>query len=112
MFYGRGAGKFPTASAVVADVIDSVRHINANKAYIEWKKAAPDYMLPAEDSENRYFAITNAPKDQTESLFGEIITAYGENGEYAFITDVMKEKKFSEKAAMLGIDKFIRILEA
>lgn len=112
MFYGRGAGKFPTASAVVADVIDSVRHINANKAYIEWKNAEPDYMLPAEESENRYFAITDAPKDQTESLFGEIVTADGENGEYAFITGIMKEKKFSEKAAMLGIEKFIRILEA
>ncbi len=32
MFYGRGAGKLPTASAVVADVIDCVRHLDSKKA--------------------------------------------------------------------------------
>lgn len=31
MFYGRGAGKLPTASAVVADVIDCAKHKNARK---------------------------------------------------------------------------------
>ncbi|MDD6735812.1 MAG: homoserine dehydrogenase [Clostridiales bacterium] len=112
MFYGRGAGKFPTASAVVADVIESVRHINANKAYLEWKEAAPDYMLPASESENRYFAITDTPKDQIESLFGDILTADGENGEYAFVTGVMKERDFTEKAAVTGLTKFIRVLES
>lgn len=111
MFYGRGAGKFPTASAVVADVIESVRHINANKAYLEWKDAQPDYMISADETENRYFAITDAPKDQVESLFGDIESCDGENGEYAFITGMIKEKKFIEKAAMVGIDKFIRVLE-
>lgn len=39
MFYGRGAGKLPTASAVVADVIDAVKHFHARK-YIDWAEAA------------------------------------------------------------------------
>lgn len=112
MFYGRGAGKFPTASAVVADIIESVRHINANKAYLEWKEAKPGYMLPLEESECRYFAVTNVPKEQIEGLFGNITVIDGENGEYAFITETMKEKKFAEKAEMIGIARFIRVLEA
>ena len=36
MFYGSGAGKLPTASAVVADVVDMVKHKNTN-IYIDWK---------------------------------------------------------------------------
>lgn len=33
MFYGQGAGKMPTASAVVADVMDAVRSNNGSKIY-------------------------------------------------------------------------------
>ena len=35
VFYGKGAGKLPTASAVVADVIDCVKHFKARK-YLFW----------------------------------------------------------------------------
>ncbi len=44
VFYGRGAGKLPTASAVVADVIDEVKHLNARK-YLFWGAGDPDYVL-------------------------------------------------------------------
>lgn len=44
VFYGRGAGKLPTASAVVADVIDEVKHLNARK-YLFWGPGDPDYVL-------------------------------------------------------------------
>ena len=30
MFYGSGAGKLPTASAVVSDVVDAAKHIGTN----------------------------------------------------------------------------------
>ncbi len=46
VFYGRGAGKLPTASAVVADVIDEVKHFKARK-YLYWEQGAPDYVLSA-----------------------------------------------------------------
>ena len=51
MFYGQGAGKFATASAMVADVIESVRHINAKKAYIEWNVPEKSSILPVCQSE-------------------------------------------------------------
>ena len=43
MFYGKGAGKLPTASAVVADVIDCVKHRKARK-YLYWNDGNPDYI--------------------------------------------------------------------
>ena len=43
LFYGKGAGKMPTASAVVADVIDCVKHLEARK-YLGWNDGSPDYV--------------------------------------------------------------------
>jgi len=45
MFYGRGAGAMPTASAVVADVIDAVKHFHAHK-YLSWEKSTGDPVPP------------------------------------------------------------------
>ena len=45
VFYGKGAGKLPTASAVVADVIDCVKHF-AKRKYLYWEDAKPDYVEP------------------------------------------------------------------
>ncbi|MCL2085148.1 MAG: hypothetical protein FWH06_07840, partial [Oscillospiraceae bacterium] len=42
---GRGAGKLPTASAVVADVIDAVKHIKSRK-YFEWLPPRSGYVAP------------------------------------------------------------------
>lgn len=113
MFYGRGAGKFPTASAVVADVIESVRHINANKAYIEWKPAEKDYMLPIGESENMYFVRTAASDEEIKGIFGDVKIVGGiKDGERAFITDKMPEKAFNQKIKAIENLGFIRVLEA
>jgi len=53
MFYGRGAGKLPTASAVIADIIDIVRHNEVGKNL--WIRREFDNTVPFEDSETRYF---------------------------------------------------------
>lgn len=113
MFYGRGAGKFPTASAVVADVIESVRHINANKAYLEWKPAEENYMLPIDESESMYFVRSSNTIEQIESMFCEVSFApCSESGEVGFITGLMKEKDFKEKIKPISVNGFIRVLEA
>ena len=49
VFYGKGAGKLPTASAVVADIIDCVKHFKARK-YLYWDDAQEGYVSPYEDS--------------------------------------------------------------
>ena len=48
VFYGRGAGKLPTASAVVADVIDAVKHLSARK-FLYWEPAQKDQVCPADE---------------------------------------------------------------
>ncbi len=54
VFYGKGAGKLPTASAVVADVIDCVKHMKARK-YLFWEDAKPDYIEPFESITSDFF---------------------------------------------------------
>ncbi|MBQ6907837.1 MAG: homoserine dehydrogenase [Clostridia bacterium] len=111
MFYGQGAGKFATASAMVADVIESVRHINAKKAYIEWKMPEKDNILPISESENRYFVRTKADKGSINRIFGNI--AVNEiNGECVFITDIIKENEFESKVNRLDPISKIRVLDA
>ncbi|MBR4723834.1 MAG: homoserine dehydrogenase [Clostridia bacterium] len=111
MFYGQGAGKFATASAMVADVIESVRHINAKKAYIDWQVTEKSSILPVSESENRYFVRTKEQKDRIEDIFGKI-SVFGINAENVFVTDVMKEKDFEAKAKALGVISKIRVLDA
>lgn len=112
MFYGRGAGKFPTASAVVADVIESVRHINAKKAYLEWKEQDEGYMLDIADSTSKFFVRTDKSEDAVTSVFGSVDFADGEaGGERAFITGAMTEREFAEKLKQISEDTFIRVLE-
>ncbi len=107
MFYGKGAGKFPTASAVVADVIDSVRHIDAKKAYIEWKPQDEDYMLDILDSTSKYFVRCDNKKEEVCGVFGDVTFEEG-----AFITESMTEREFKEKLQALSVKSTIRVLEA
>ena len=63
MFYGSGAGKLPTASAVVADVVDEAKHLHENMPN-EWNDqplplADPDQVsgtVPCTCADNRSFA--------------------------------------------------------
>ncbi|MCL1951881.1 MAG: homoserine dehydrogenase [Oscillospiraceae bacterium] len=54
VFYGRGAGQFPTASAVVADIIDCARHIGRRR-FFEWEDGAPGYVAPAEEDVAKFY---------------------------------------------------------
>lgn len=96
MFYGRGAGKLPTASAVVADVIEEARHkrINIMSFWSQEKLELSDIG----EAKFKYFVRTtdNGSQDLTDSLFGETkkVEVEGLKGEYAFVTSIMKEKDF------------------
>ena len=61
VFYGRGAGKLPTASAVVADVIDCVKHLKARK-YLSWVDSDNSSVIPAGESVAAMYvrAVTDA----------------------------------------------------
>ncbi|MCL1820863.1 MAG: homoserine dehydrogenase [Oscillospiraceae bacterium] len=54
MFYGRGAGKLPTASAVVADIIDAVKHKNERK-YFDWSPAKSGWLIPPDELKSQWY---------------------------------------------------------
>lgn len=108
MFYGSGAGKLPTASAVVADVVELVKHKHVN-IFIEWakeKKVLADYA----QCENRFFVRTKADRNAVSEIFGGVdYVDAGIEGELGFMTSLMKEADFNDKAAKLGILGRIRL---
>lgn len=101
MFYGAGAGKLPTASAVVSDVIDAAIHKGENVA-VTWESEKLS-IAPMEEMENAFFVrVAEADRSKIAELFGDVtMIDAGIAGECGFITPVMKEKVFAEKAEKL-----------
>jgi len=87
MFYGRGAGKLPTASAVVADVIDVARHLKLPKQ-LEWKQGGPDAAQDAGALESRWYVRAACEEEKLLSAFesAELLAYEHEAGECACIT--------------------------
>ena len=102
MFYGSGAGKLPTASAVVADVVEMAKHMDKH-IEIEWKQDKLE-LVDFKKAENKFFVRANATEEEVKAVFGEaeFVSAEDVSGEVGFITDIMTEAVFEEKAAQLG----------
>lgn len=101
MFYGSGAGSLPTASAVVADVVELAKHIGKH-IEIEWrpqKLEISDYR----QQETRFFVRTEAKKEDVERIFGlvDYVNVPEISGEIAFLTSQMKEADYEAKASEL-----------
>lgn len=104
MFYGSGAGKLPTASAVVSDMIEEARSIDSNVP-LGWSSDRL-CIAPMEESSHRYFVRIsgkyNASKSAVETNLGaaQVITLEGLN-EYAVVTEVMGEAQFRQAVERL-----------
>ena len=100
MYYGRGAGKLATASAVVADVIDCARHLGKTVTCL-WDEEVmelKDYM----DSAKKFFVrVNNEGMDKAAELFGTFEKVEVVDGEFGFVTEVMTEREFAAKAEKL-----------
>jgi Homoserine dehydrogenase len=112
MFYGKGAGKLPTASAVVSDVVDAAKHLGTNIMTI-WSSKKLE-LASIDEATNRFFVRVagekEAMKEQVERLFGAVEEVdAGVDGEYAFITNEIKEVEYKEKAAQLDVVSRIRV---
>ena len=116
MFYGSGAGKLPTASAVVADVVDAAKHLHRNIMTM-WKNEKLT-LLPIENTSRKFFVRMSGSgeerRGEVEALFGNVsfIRADGVEDEFGFVTDVMTEGEYAKKAEQAeGILHMIRIEE-
>lgn len=100
MFYGSGAGKLPTASAVVADVVDAAKHMQKNIWTIWSSKKL--VLTDINQVKHRFFirvpnSIRGAVKDM-KALLGEVeeVKAQGVEGETGFLTSEIKEESINE----------------
>ena len=105
MYYGRGAGKLPTASAVVSDVVDCARHIGKTVMCF-WEDE--DVKLASIDNVSRKFFVradkSKADEEKVKEVFGnvEFVSVASITDEVAFVTEVMTEKEFKEKVESLN----------
>ncbi len=109
MYYGAGAGKLPTASAVVSDVIECARNPQ-NTLPVFWD--SEDLSLSSiDESVKRFFVrVADADLEQAKAVFGQIeMIDGGIAGEKGFITDVMSEKEFKEKSEKVAVISRIRV---
>lgn len=116
MFYGSGAGKLPTASAVVSDIVDEVKHLHTN-IMTTWSSEKL-VLGDIKDSLKHFFVrIEGNPesrKEEVESVFGQVSLVEREDvvGEFGFKTALLSEEEFLQKAKKLdGIVNRIRIEE-
>ncbi len=99
MFYGRGAGKLPTASAVCADVIQAAKNLDRTLP-ITWEKESMELSDIGELEHAFFVRVSNDTKeDDVKTAFGEvkIIKLEDLDGEFAFVTPLYKEKDFQLK---------------
>jgi homoserine dehydrogenase len=110
LFYGAGAGKLPTASAIVADIIDAAKHKNAGK-HIRWEDGSPGDMYDVEALESPWYVRVGAGRDSVARAFGEVnfISAPGES-DTAFATGEMSGYAVSKAAEGLSVRSRIRIM--
>ena len=102
MFYGSGAGKLPTASAVVGDIVEEAKHLNRNLGvgWSEEKLALED----KKDVKRRFFVRMKGKKEDFEEKLTEefgmlqYVKAEGVEGEFGFLTPVMPEGEYEKKA--------------
>ncbi|MCR4866607.1 MAG: homoserine dehydrogenase [Lachnospiraceae bacterium] len=111
MFYGKGAGMLPTASAVVSDVVECARNMGRNISFAWSDEKAP--LADFKDNERSFFVrIKQNAKDEAKEMFADAKEVEGVSGEYAFVTAKMSEREFDDKIVKLSdVINIIRIEE-
>lgn len=102
MYYGKGAGKLATASAVVADVLDCARHIGKHLD-VKWEDEKLE-ISPIDGAVRRFFVrVADADAAKIQNVFGDV-TLYTDvvAGECGFVTEEMSEAEYRQKADQLG----------
>lgn len=113
MFYGRGAGKLPTASAVVADVMDVARNKDRAK-YLDWGPGGENVVLPPEDVKSPWYVRAESSADALRGALGEV-TMLARPGapaeEVAVLTPAMTRKELESKLSQVRCRSVFRVLE-
>ena len=106
MFYGKGAGKNATASAVVADIMDCAKHLSSRK-YLDWCDGEKDYVVHDTNAEESMFVrIKSDDYDTLNKNFDTVLGGLTEfsaknefSNEISFITKPIAMDTLNEKLA-------------
>ena len=112
MFYGRGAGKLPTASAVVADVIDAARHKDAKKRMV-WAEGGDDVAVPPTDLESDWYVRAEGTLEAVKAVFPDVSLlprAGAPENEFALLAPSMTRSALDGKLAGLKPCSVFRVL--
>lgn len=114
MFYGRGAGKFPTASAVVSDVMECAKN-PGRTIEIRWDDEVLSIADPTLESYQYFVRVAGNDAEKAFTLFkdAKVLKCDGAaEEETAFITAVMTEKEIAKACSCLGgVKQCIRLLQ-
>lgn len=113
MFYGRGAGKLPTASAVVADVIDIAKDLKKDR-HNGWGPGSKDLVVSPDILTSQWYVRARASVDQARLACGEIqplARSGAPAGEVAFLTAPMTEPQVRDKLADMEVCSLFRVLD-
>lgn len=110
-FYGRGAGKLPTASAVVADMVDCAKHVDRRKVF-GWGPGEEDYVVDYKTQlEMPFYVRAKLSESEVLSMFSDVkfLSRKGQpSDEVAFITDSMTQEKLYKT---LGDSKVLNVIK-
>lgn len=115
MFYGKGAGKNATASAVAADVIDCVKHLE-NRKYLFWEDGEKDYVDNSADEPTVFYARISSDsfselEKQFEAAFPGVSCVKNKyRGDIAFLTENQPESVTREKLKGISSAKSVKVL--
>ena len=105
LFYGAGAGRMPTASAMVADILDTMRRGNGRK-FIEWGPEKPECLVDPADVPGRWFVRWTG--EHGRDIVPDAVSAGGFS---AAITEPMLRLDVEAKFAGLALDNIFRVMD-
>lgn len=108
MFYGKGAGKMATASAVVADILDCIRHKTSNKNIV-WTKTEEPVEADRDDVKFAYFVRSKNTEAEVNAAV-EVKNAAVKDDETLFITEKMTASEADERFGKLNIITALKVL--
>lgn len=112
MFYGRGAGDLPTASAVLSDVIEIVRGGAGNAGIIGWTERATPIWQTARDYDiHALVRIKGMDFAAVEKLFKDCEPIWEKNGETAALVHNVNEGELEKILSGLDAAPYIRMFD-
>lgn len=107
MFYGRGAGEMPTASACVSDVIEALEH-SGRREDLGWSEDSSGFVDPL-DVETRFYYRIEGSLTDAAMAFGQV-EVLSEDGETGFLTDRITGREAREREKSLNVLACLRVM--